>query len=109
MNDNRSVIAFAIVSISSHGLLCWYLSICAIYHELHTFFLAHAMYGTITSNMSKMYGIVRNLELSYNMTLMHIKSSSYLSHYPLKANIKGFETKLVERTQYSYVLFKVWC
>jgi hypothetical protein len=54
-----------------------------------------------------MYGIMKNLELSYNMNLMHIKSSLYVFHYPHKANIKDFGTKLVERTQYSY--FLLWC
>jgi len=52
-----------------------------------------------------MYGIMRNLELLYNMTLMHIKSNSYLFLYPHTANIKDFVTKLVEHTQYSKVFF----
>jgi hypothetical protein len=57
------------------------------------------------SSVLSIYGISKNVELSYNMTLMHIKSNLYLFLYPHKANIKDLGTKLVEHTQYSNVFF----
>lgn len=94
MNDNHDI---AITSI--HGLLIVMLGhLC--YHGLYTFLLALAMYGTYEQQV-KYAWYHEEFSRSYNMTLMHIKSNSYLFLYPHTANIKDFVTKLVEHTQFS--------
>jgi hypothetical protein len=70
------------------------------YHGLYTFCLLLQCMELASSKL-RMHGIMKNLEGSYNMTLMRIKSNSYPFLYPLTANIKDSVTKLVEHTKYS--------
>jgi hypothetical protein len=64
----------------------------------------------INCSVLSMYGITRNLELSYIMTFQHMKSNSYLFHYLHQANnIQSFGRKRVEHKAYPNILFKIWC
>jgi hypothetical protein len=99
MNDNRYDIAITIASTSIHGLQIVVLGICATTDYTHSCWLVQCK-----ELNSRMLSIMKNLELSYNKTLTHIKSNSYQFLYPHTAKVKDFGTNLVELMQYSIFL-----